>query len=216
MAYPSSRLTSATSLKNKKEALSQLKGWGEQSANNLIEAIEATRGKPLDRFIFALGIPGVGQVTARLLAQRFASLEELSTTPQKDLEKLESVGPEVASKIIQFFAEPKNSEAAHRLYEEIGPAPVKAKGASRLFAGLTIVFTGELKNLTRPQAEEKVRDLGAKATGSVSKKTGLVVAGPGAGSKLEKARKLGVEVIDEEEFLKRLRQAEGDQQARLF
>ena len=211
-----SDVASIYDLKDKKEELSQLKGWGEQSAHNLIEAIEETRGKTFDRFVFALGIPSVGQVTARLLAQRFASLEELSTTPQKELEKLESVGPEVATNIIQFFAEPKNSDAARRLYEEISPAPAKVKGASRLFAGLTIVFTGELKNLTRPQAEEKVRDLGAKATSSVSKKTGLVVAGPGAGSKLEKARKLGVEVIDEEEFLKRLRQAEGDQQARLF
>jgi DNA ligase (NAD+) len=211
-----SEVTSIYDLKTKTDELAGLKGWGEQSANKLIEAIEQTRGQTLDRFIFALGIPGVGQATARLLAKRYVNLKELSTAPHKELEKIETIGPEVASKIIEFFSEPKNSKAAERLYNEIKPAPAKSTGTSRYFSGLTIVFTGELKKLTRSQAEEIVRGLGAKTSGSVSKNTGLVVAGPKAGSKLEKARKLGVEVIDEEEFLKRLSQEEDSGQARLF
>jgi DNA ligase (NAD+) len=211
-----SDVASIYDLKDKKEKLKELKGWGEQSAANLIESIDKTRGKTLDRFIFALGIPGVGEATARLLAQQFSSLKELANAQQKNLEKLDTVGPEVASKIVEFFTEDKNSSAAERLYKEISPAPLKTKSTSKFFTGLTIVFTGELKKLTRPQAEELVRDLGAKTASTVSKKTGLVVAGAKAGSKLDKAAKLGVKVIDEGEFLKILAQEEGGGQGRLF
>lgn len=211
-----SDVASIYDLKDKKATLTELKGWGEQSATNLIEAIEDTRGKTMDRFIFALGIPGVGEATARLLAQQFSSLKELANAQQKELEKLDTVGPEVASKIVEFFAEDKNRSAAERLYREISPAPPKTRSTSKFFTGLTIVFTGELKKLTRDQAEETVRDLGAKTASSVSQKTGLVVAGTKAGSKLDKATKLGVKVIDEDEFLKILAQEERGGQGRLF
>jgi DNA ligase (NAD+) len=211
-----SGVTSLYELHAQKDQLADLKGWGEQSAYNLINAIEATKGKTLDRFVFALGIPGVGQATARLLAQTFTNLKELMAAKQKDLEKLESVGPEVASKITDFFAEPKNKDAAVFLNNQIKPAQAKANGAGKLFAGMTVVFTGELQNLTRAQAEELVRDLGGRASSSVSKKTNLVVAGVGAGSKLEKARKFGVEVIDEDEFQKRVREEGPKPQGLLF
>lgn len=211
-----SDVVSIYALKEKQEQLADLKGWGEQSAGNLINAIAQTRGKTFDRFVFALGIPGVGEATARLLAQTFAGLKELIAASQKNLEKLETVGPEVASKIVDFFAEPKNKNAALKLYDEIRPVPAKKAEVGRLFAGLTVVFTGELQNLTRSQAEELVRNLGGKTAGSVAKSTGLVVAGPGAGSKLEKARGLGVEVIDEQEFQRRIAEEGPGPQGNLF
>jgi DNA ligase (NAD+) len=207
---------SVYSLKAKQDELAALKGWGAQSTGNLINAIEETRGKTFDRFVFALGIPGVGEATARLLAQVYLSLKELIAAKQKELEKLETVGPEVATKIIEFFAEPKNKNAALKLYEEIRPAPAQKTGLGNLFAGRTVVFTGELQNLPRAQAEELVRNLGGKTAGSVSKNTSLVVAGPGAGSKLEKARQLGVKVIDEEEFQKLITENGPGPQGNLF
>ncbi len=198
-------VVSIYSLKDKQDQIAALKGWGELSARNLIQAIEATRGKPFDRFIYALGIPGVGEATARLLAVEFPTLDQLAQARQKDLEKLEGLGPEVANKLVDFFAEPKNRGAAAALYRLIRPVAVSSPAGQGPLAGKTVVFTGKLSRFeNRDQAEALVRSLGGKATGSVSQSTDLVVAGPGAGSKLDKARKLGVEVIDEEEFLKRV------------
>jgi DNA ligase (NAD+) len=198
-------LPSLYDLPGRREGLAGLMGWGELSADNLAASIEATRGKSLDRFVFGLGIPTVGQATARELAWRLGSYQTLAEAGEEELAAIEGVGPKMAGAIRAFFGRPATRATADRLAAEVGPSPVEPPAAAAgVFAGLTVVFTGELERVSRNRAQALVREQGGKATGSVSRSTDLVVAGPGAGSKLEKARKLGIEVIDEDEFLRRL------------
>jgi DNA ligase (NAD+) len=175
---------------------------------NLIASIERRREIPLDRFINALGMRHVGDTTAKLLARNFHSLKEFIKAMKADnateeLEAIEGIGPTVAEAIHEFFSEKHNRDALDRLIEEVdvkdAPA-VKIKGSP--VAGKTVVFTGTLEKMTRPEAKARAESLGAKVSGSVSKKTDLVVAGPGAGSKLTDAQKFGVQVIDEDAWLK--------------
>jgi DNA ligase (NAD+) len=190
-------------LHEKESELGELEGWGEKSARKLIESIENSKGKPFDKFIYALGIPSVGEVMARAIASKYPTLEKLLGASQKDFEKIEEVGPDVAAKLHDFLRHPKNLATVETLYEQIQPSPPKAVAADKAaFAGKTVVFTGALE-MAREEAQALVREHGGKATGSVSQSTDVVVAGPGAGSKLDKARELGVEVIDEDEFLRR-------------
>jgi len=175
---------------------------------NLVASIERRREIALDRFINALGIRHVGDTTAKLLARNFHSLKEFIRAMKADnaaeeLETIEGIGPTVAEAIHEFFSEKHNRDALDRLIEEVdvkdAPA-VKIKGSP--VAGKTVVFTGTLEKMTRPEAKARAESLGAKVSGSVSKKTDLVVAGPGAGSKLADAQKFGVQVIDEDAWLK--------------
>jgi DNA ligase (NAD+) len=190
-------------LHEKEGELGEMAGWGEKSARKLIESIESSKGKPFDKFIYALGIPSVGEVMARAIASKYPTLEKLLGASQKDFEKIEEVGPDVAAKLHDFLQYPKNLATVETLYDQIQPSPPKAVAADKAaFAGKTVVFTGALE-MAREEAQALVREQGGKATGSVSQSTDVVVAGPGAGSKLERARKLGVEVIDEDEFLRR-------------
>jgi DNA ligase (NAD+) len=176
--------------------------------DNLVASIERRREIPLDRFINALGIRHVGETTARLLARTYRTLDAFMTamvakTAVEELDSIEGVGLTVAEAVKDFFDEPHNREALQRLLKEIRvkemPAP-KTKGSP--VAGKTVVFTGSLEKMTRQEAKARAESLGAKVAGSVSKKTDLVVAGPGAGSKLNEAKSLGVEVIDEDAWLK--------------
>ncbi|MEN6624658.1 MAG: NAD-dependent DNA ligase LigA [Candidatus Sumerlaeia bacterium] len=191
------------------ETLAALERMGRKSADNLVAAIDATRARPLASLIFGLGIRHIGATSARLLARRYASMDELVAAPVGELESIEGVGGIVAASIRQFFDEPHNLELVERL-RKAGlnlarlPEEAPAEVAGSVFAGKTYVFTGTIEAMTREEAEEKVVQLGGKASGSVSRKTDTVVAGPGAGSKLAKAEQLGIEVIDEAEFLKRL------------
>jgi len=175
---------------------------------NLIASIERRREIPLDRFINALVIRHVGETTARLIARNFHSLEALLESMKSDhavadLDAIEGVGETMAESIRDFFDEPHNLEAIARLAEEVQVQDVAApKITGSPVAGKTVVFTGTLEKMTRPEAKARAESLGAKVAGSVSKKTDLVVAGPGAGSKLSDAQKLGVKVIDEDDWLK--------------
>jgi DNA ligase (NAD+) len=192
------------------EALKAREGWGEQSVTNLIAAIEARREPPLDRFLNALGIRHVGEVTARDLARAFGSMERLRETAAgadaiAELSAVEGIGEVVAEALVTFFAEPHNIDALDDLLAEVQPQPVRFETRASHVTGKTVVFTGTLETLSRDEAKAQALSLGAKVAGSVSAKTDLVVAGPGAGSKLKTATSLGVEVIDENQWLEIVR-----------
>ena len=175
---------------------------------NLIASIERRRDIPLDRFINALGIRHVGETTAKLLARNFHTLEAFVAAMESehalgDLDAIEGVGETVAEAIKDFFDEKHNREVLKQLAKEVRVTKVAAPAASGSpVAGKTVVFTGTLEKMTRQEAKARAEALGAKVASSVSKKTDLVVAGPGAGSKLAEAQKFGVEVIDEDAWLK--------------
>ncbi len=182
------------------EQLSELERFGKQKAAKLVKAIEKSKQCELDRLIHALGIPNVGRKTARDLAGHFGSLEALMAADEAALTALDDVGDIVARSIREFFADEGNLQEIERL-KAAGVAPtVREVKADGVLSGMTVVITGTLSQMTRQQAEQAVRDAGGNAGSSVSKKTSLVVAGESAGSKLEKANKLGIRVIGEEEF----------------
>jgi DNA ligase (NAD+) len=191
-----------------RSSLREWEGFGELSVRNLFNAIDARRTIALNRFLFALGIRHVGETNARRLARHFgewAALRAGARGPnaQEELSAIEGIGPVVAEAIADFFAEPRNEAALDALLQEVTVEPMEAVAASHPLAGQTIVFTGSLERMSRDEAKAIAERLGAKVSGSISSKTHLVVAGPGAGSKLAKARELGIETIDEEEWIKR-------------
>ena len=176
-------------------------------AENLIAAIAHSKQTTLDRFLYSLGIPDVGEATAKALARYFGSLDPLLQASEAELTEVPDVGPIMAAHIATFFAEPHNREAIAQLraagveWQESAPQR-KSEGP---LSGKTVVLTGTLTALTRDEAKDKLETLGAKVSGSVSKKTSFVVAGSEAGSKLDKAQELGVEIWDEARLLKFLR-----------
>ncbi|MGO9418444.1 NAD-dependent DNA ligase LigA [Roseiarcus sp.] len=183
-------------------------GFGETSAKNLFDAIDTRRTIALNRFLFALGVRHVGETNARRLARHYGDWETFRVAARapdaaQELAAVEGIGPVVAEAVADFFAEPRNEDALDALLKEVTVEPMEAVAAGHPLAGKTIVFTGSLERMTRDEAKAMAERLGAKVSGSISGKTDLVVAGPGAGSKLTKARELGVETIDEEEWLKR-------------
>ena len=187
--------------------LKDKEGFGAVSAKKLFEAIEDRRTPPLNRFIFGLGIRHIGETTARLLARHYGSFEALraagiaaadEASPERlELGAIDSVGPTVVEALIEFFGEPHNEELLDRLLAQVSPQPLEAVASASPVAGKIVVFTGALERMTRDEAKAMAERLGAKVAGSVSSKTDLLVAGPGAGSKLKDAAKHGVEVIDE-------------------
>jgi DNA ligase (NAD+) len=194
------------------EKLESREGWGSTSAEKLFAAIEARRNAKLDRFIYALGIRHVGEITARLLARAYGSApafrdamvaagKDRQSEAYAELDDIEGIGPIVAEAIADFFAEPHNVEVVDELLEQVTPQPLEAVESTSPVSGKTVVFTGSLERMTRSEAKAKAERLGAKVSGSVSNKTDYVVAGPGAGSKLKEAERLGVKVLSEEEWL---------------
>ncbi|MGD0640391.1 MAG: NAD-dependent DNA ligase LigA [Roseiarcus sp.] len=188
--------------------LREWEGFGETSARNLFAAIEARRTIVLNRFLYALGIRHVGETNARRLARHFGDFASLRAAARghdaaEAFGGIEGIGPVVAESIADFFAEPHNEKVIDALLAEVTIEPMAAIAAGHPLAGKTIVFTGSLERMTRDEAKAFAERLGAKVSGSISAKTDLVVAGPGAGSKLTKARELGVETIDEEEWMRR-------------
>jgi DNA ligase (NAD+) len=183
-------------------------GWGRQSAQKLIDAIEARREIGLDRFIYALGIRHIGETNARLLARHFGGIDALREVAQRaaardpaamaELTAIDGVGEVVAEALGDFFAEAHNTEMLDALLAEVTPQPLPAAAADSPVTGQTLVFTGSLERMTRDEAKAMAERLGAKVAASVSAKTDLVIAGPGAGSKLKKAGELGVKVITED------------------
>lgn len=181
--------------------LVDLERFGEKSAENLVAAIAKARNVPLARFIIAMGITHVGDETAVDLADRFGTLEKFRRAAKEDLESVTGIGEVVAGSVAEWLRDPQHQ----RMIDDLIDAGVKVersrKPASQPWKGLTFVFTGELEAMSRDEAKDKARGFGADVSESVSKKTSYVVAGPGAGSKLDKAKKLGVRVLNEARFL---------------
>jgi len=182
-------------------------GWKEKSVDNLFTAIEAKRQPDGPRFLFGLGIRHVGIVTAKDLLKCFGTIEELrraalSEGGEAELSSVQGVGPVVAEALVDFFHEAHNREALDDLLSEVSPKPFVSDAKQTEWTGKTIVFTGSLETMSRDEAKAQAERLGARAAGSVSAKTDLVVAGPGAGSKLKKAEELGIRVINEAEWAK--------------
>src|SRR5246500_5694605 len=177
--------------------LLKLERMGEKSAQNVLNEIERSKKLPLERVIYGLGIRFVGERTAQFLAEHFGNMDDLVKAGEEELQQVEEVGPRIAKSIVEFFAEPRNRE----LVEELRAAGLTLKGKKKergtKLAGKTFVLTGTLVNYTRDEAKKLIEDAGGKVAGSVSKKTDYVVAGADAGSKLDKAKELGVAVVDE-------------------
>ena len=184
---------------------------GEKLANNLMNALDKSKNTSLNRFIFALGIPNVGEVTAENLVNQLGNLTAIENASLEQLQSVNDIGAVIAESIIDFFQEPHNRTVIDQLIsEEIGihwpDVEVELLTTDSPFSNKTIVLTGTLSLLTRDEAKTKLKQLGAKVTGSVSKKTDLVIAGESAGSKLAKAQELGIKVIDEQELINLLNQ----------
>ena len=191
----------------KSEQLVSLERMGEKSADNLIREIEASRGLPLNRVIYGMGIRHVGERTAGILAEYFHSMDRLMAASQAELEQVSDIGPIVGETVYRFMREVPNRELIARLrafglqMESAGPAPDRPE---QVFAGQTIVLTGTLEGMTREEAKQLFEDRGGRVTTSVSRKTDFVLAGSDPGSKMEKAAKLGIRVLDEIAFRRML------------
>ncbi len=195
---------SLTKLKNRE-------GFGETSVKNLFAAIEARRRAPINRFIYALGVRHVGETNARRLARAFPDFNELREAAQAAapgseayalFDDIDGLGPVVVEALHDFFKEPHNEREIDALLQQVTLEPMPAVDAASPVAGKTVVFTGSLEKMTRDEAKAQAETLGAKVAGSVSKKTDLIVAGPGAGSKLKKAEEFGIEVISEDDWFR--------------
>jgi DNA ligase (NAD+) len=187
--------------KLKKSQLIELERMADKSADNVIKAIEKSKNQPLWRLIAALGIRHIGSQSAQILAEHFGSLDALMSAGQEELAKIDQIGPTMAESIYEYFRNPENQAVIDELLiAGVKPKQPQMKRSDKLL-GKTIVVTGTLENLSRQQAKQAIRQAGGKASSSVSKKTDFVLAGREAGSKLEKAQKLGVRVINEKQFL---------------
>ncbi|KUJ80190.1 NAD-dependent DNA ligase LigA [Microbulbifer flavimaris] len=189
-----------------REEVAGLERMGEKSAQNLLDALQRSKDTTLPKFLYALGIREVGEATARNLARHFGDLEPLMQASEEALQEVEDVGPVVAHFVAEFFQQTHAQEEIEALCQAgVHWEPEETGGESQPLAGQTWVLTGKLETLSRSEGKEYLQRLGAKVAGSVSAKTDAVVAGPGAGSKLNKARDLEIPVIDEEQFLEQLR-----------
>ena len=189
-------------LNRKKEELLRLDRWGKKSVQNLLEAVEESKKRPFSRLLFALGIRHVGFGVAQLLASHFRSMDALTAATRDELNQIQGIGPQIAESVLLFFADAHNRRLLERLrksrlqFEQ--KAPARTSGALR---DKTFVLTGTLRSMTREEAKEAIERLGGKVTSTVSGNTDYVVAGEEAGSKLDKAKKLGVTLLREDEFL---------------
>ena len=185
-----------------KDKLLELDRQAEKSAQNLIDSIARSKNPPLDKFIYALGIRHVGERTAKLLAERFGSIENLMAAKIEDLTAVNEIGTEIAASIVEFFHESKN-KAVMKKFAKAGVVPQKKEiSLNAPLAGKSFVFTGALANLGRNDAKDIVENLGGTVQAGVTKKTTYVVAGADPGSKLDKAKSAGIKIISEAEFLK--------------
>jgi DNA ligase (NAD+) len=194
-------------LRDRRDEIIVREGWKDKSVDNLLAAIEAKRAPDAARLLFGLGIRHVGAVTARDLMKRFAVLANLRVAAERarsgdaealaELTSIDGIGPAVVEALGDFFHEPHNLAVWDDLLSEVTPPPYVVETRDSEVAGKTVVFTGALETMSRDEAKAQAERLGARTAGSVSAKTDLVVAGPGAGSKLKKAQELGIAVIDE-------------------
>jgi DNA ligase (NAD+) len=179
-----------------------LEGFAEKSSHNLLNAIEAARSPDLYRLLFGLGIRHIGETTAKLLAQKFKSMKKIRSASKEQFLEVDGIGEEMANSLVEHFHHPEVQEEIDELLQKITPVEPKASAAPQIFSGKTFVLTGTLPSLDRSEATKIIEDHGGKVSSSVSKKTDYVLAGEEAGSKLEKARSLGVAVIDESQLRK--------------
>ncbi|RBP05899.1 DNA ligase (NAD+) [Rossellomorea aquimaris] len=193
-----------------RDQLLQLERMGEKSADNLLDAIQASKANSLEKLLFGLGIRHVGAKAAKTLAQEFGSMDKLMNLGKEELTNVNEIGDKMADAIVAYFENDEVKELIEELkdagvnLEYKGPKPVAASEVDSYFAGKTIVLTGKIERLSRNEAKEKIEMLGGKVTGSVSKKTDLVIAGEEAGSKLAKANELNIEVWDEDKLMEEL------------
>jgi len=189
------------------EKLKELDDIADKSAGNILEEIEKSKENPLDRFLFALGIPHVGSHISRVLTSNFETLEDLVRADQTELQQIDEIGPEVAEAIVSFFDNNENLDDIRRMQKAgLTLQNPNAGEQEQPLKGLKFVFTGNLEEWTRDEVKELVEGLGARATSSVSGETDYVVAGPGAGSKLDEAKEHNVKVLDENEFKELIRE----------
>jgi DNA ligase (NAD+) len=204
--------------KRSRRKLAEREHWGETSVKNLFAAIDARRDIRLNRFIYALGIRHVGETTARLLARHYGTIEKFhkamlaAARDRKseafgELDSIEGIGPVVAQAIADFFAEPHNVRVVDKLLQQVRTQPLEAVHKASPLAGKSVVFTGMLERMTRSEAKARAERFGARVSGSVSRNTDFVIAGPGAGTKLKNARALGVRVLKESDWLKLIDEA---------
>jgi DNA ligase (NAD+) len=193
----------ASIYKLSQDKIAPLDGFGDLSAQNLIGAIENSRKPELRRFLYGLGIPNVGEKTAADICRHFGSFAAIRCATGEQLLEVEGVGPIVAQSIVDFFASPSIIAELDRLLKEVSPQKaIEIPETSRAeLAGKTFVFTGTLERFARSEAQRRVESLGGRASSSLSSKTDYLVHGPGGGTKLDKARELGVQLLTEEEFL---------------
>ena len=194
------------SLKNHAKELVRLEGFGEKSINNLLEAIEKSKENSLERLIFGLGIPHVGAKTAKVLAQKFETLDKMIESTEEELTKIPDIGGIIAKSVVDYFNDNHNRAIVEEL-KELGLNMNylgKKVESNDIFANKTFVLTGSLTIFTREEASEKIELLGGKTSGSVSKKTSVVIVGENPGSKYEKAKELGIEIWTEQEFEEKL------------
>ncbi len=193
-----------------REQLLQLERMGEKSVDNLLEAIQTSKGNSLEKLLFGLGIRHVGAKAAKTLSQEFGTMDQLMVRGKEELTNINEIGDKMAEAIVAYFENDEVKELIQELkgagvnMEYKGPKPVSASDVDSYFAGKTIVLTGKIEQLSRNEAKEKIEMLGGKITGSVSKKTDLVIAGEEAGSKLSKANELNIEVWDEDKLMEEL------------
>jgi len=183
-----------------KDGLLQLERMGEKSAENVLAEIKASKELPLERVIYGLGIRFVGERTAQFLAEHFGSLDAIMKASAEELEEVNEVGPRIAESIVEFFADEHNRKLVSDLRKAGLTFTGQKKEKGTKLSGKTFVLTGTLARHTRDEAKKMIEDAGGRVSGSVSKKTDYVVAGSDAGSKLDKARELGVSVVGEEEL----------------
>lgn len=184
------------------DELIKLEGYGPKSINNLLNSIESSKKRPLSALIFALGVPGIGEKTAKVLAREFKSMDNLINASFEDLINLDDIGDILAKSIIDYFKAPANIDLINKLKANHLNMEEDSSDVSAKLKGMTFVLTGTLKNHTRKELEAIIESNGGKTSSSVSKKTDYVVLGEDAGSKLDKAKDLGIKIISEEEFLK--------------
>jgi DNA ligase (NAD+) len=185
--------------------LAALPRLGEKSAQQLVAAIDASRAQPLSRLLFGLGIPDVGEETAKLLARRFGSIDALRDATVEDIEAIHGIGPSIAASVTKWFGVAENNALVKALMKRgVNTTEPRRTETTGALLGKKIVITGTLPTLSRNEARDLAEGAGGRVTDSVSKNTDFVVVGADAGSKLDKARALGVEVIDEAELLRRI------------
>ena len=185
----------------KKEDLLELEGWKEKKTDNLLKAVSAAKHVTLDRFIFALGIRNVGRHIAALLAGKFGSLERIMAAEEEELVEIKEIGPEIAGSIKEFFSSERNINEIKELRKRGVVIKEREKRAKGRFTGKKVVFTGTMEKMTRSEAREKVESAGGEVASGISSEVDMVVAGDQAGSKLAQAKKKGIEIISEEDFL---------------